>query len=331
MIKNKILFGLALFACFLFISPVLAQVETTTTDTPVVTAMETIPAVVTTTTAEIISNWKLMWQSIKEQITLLTTLDPVAKAEKLTEFAERRMEMAQSFADKAGDKPELQQRAHQMMEKAEKFIQQITDRKDKIAEKQTERAQKVLQKAAEQSEKRQEVINHLEEKLSPESMQRLEEMRLRGLENSQRLINAIGNENISTTTKAHLEEVKSKIETHLQEVKIFLEEKKSLLEKAQAGDATAIEELKNARQEREQVREERKNEIKSLIEEKKEVKSEIRQEVKEIREVNRENKINNSAKPMICTQEAKICPDGSSVGRTGPNCEFAPCPTVVTQ
>ena len=28
----------------------------------------------------------------------------------------------------------------------------------------------------------------------------------------------------------------------------------------------------------------------------------------------------------VCTQEAKLCPDGSSVGRTGPNCEFAPCP-----
>jgi len=27
-----------------------------------------------------------------------------------------------------------------------------------------------------------------------------------------------------------------------------------------------------------------------------------------------------------CTLEAKVCPDGSSVGRTGPNCEFAPCP-----
>ena len=27
-----------------------------------------------------------------------------------------------------------------------------------------------------------------------------------------------------------------------------------------------------------------------------------------------------------CTQEAKICPDGSAVGRTGPNCEFAACP-----
>jgi len=28
-----------------------------------------------------------------------------------------------------------------------------------------------------------------------------------------------------------------------------------------------------------------------------------------------------------CTTEAKLCPDGASVGRTGPNCEFAPCPT----
>jgi hypothetical protein len=27
-----------------------------------------------------------------------------------------------------------------------------------------------------------------------------------------------------------------------------------------------------------------------------------------------------------CTMEAKLCPDGSYVGRTGPNCEFAACP-----
>jgi len=30
--------------------------------------------------------------------------------------------------------------------------------------------------------------------------------------------------------------------------------------------------------------------------------------------------------PVACTMEAKICPDGSAVGRVGPNCEFAPCP-----
>ena len=32
--------------------------------------------------------------------------------------------------------------------------------------------------------------------------------------------------------------------------------------------------------------------------------------------------------PKACTQEAKLCPDGTAVSRTGPNCEFAPCPTV---
>ncbi len=35
-----------------------------------------------------------------------------------------------------------------------------------------------------------------------------------------------------------------------------------------------------------------------------------------------------SVEPVACTQEAKICPDGSSVGRTGPACAFADCPAV---
>jgi len=29
---------------------------------------------------------------------------------------------------------------------------------------------------------------------------------------------------------------------------------------------------------------------------------------------------------VACTMEAKLCPDGSAVGRSGPRCEFAPCP-----
>ena len=38
-------------------------------------------------------------------------------------------------------------------------------------------------------------------------------------------------------------------------------------------------------------------------------------------------KASPSTSPKACTMDAKICPDGSSVGRSGPNCEFAPCPT----
>ena len=36
----------------------------------------------------------------------------------------------------------------------------------------------------------------------------------------------------------------------------------------------------------------------------------------------------NEPEPIACTMEAKICPDGSAVGRTGPNCEFTACPEI---
>lgn len=36
----------------------------------------------------------------------------------------------------------------------------------------------------------------------------------------------------------------------------------------------------------------------------------------------------NSNKQIACTLDAMICPDGSSVGRTGPQCEFSPCKEI---
>ncbi|OGY42505.1 MAG: hypothetical protein A2Y82_04015 [Candidatus Buchananbacteria bacterium RBG_13_36_9] len=37
------------------------------------------------------------------------------------------------------------------------------------------------------------------------------------------------------------------------------------------------------------------------------------------------------SKQIPCTMEAKICPDGTAVGRIGPNCEFAPCSNLPVQ
>lgn len=34
---------------------------------------------------------------------------------------------------------------------------------------------------------------------------------------------------------------------------------------------------------------------------------------------------------IACPQDAKLCPDGSAVGRIGPNCEFAECPTATEE
>lgn len=41
--------------------------------------------------------------------------------------------------------------------------------------------------------------------------------------------------------------------------------------------------------------------------------------------------VNFSKNMTACTMEAKVCPDGSAVGRTGTKCEFAPCPTTSPQ
>jgi len=35
--------------------------------------------------------------------------------------------------------------------------------------------------------------------------------------------------------------------------------------------------------------------------------------------------------PIACSEEAKICPDGTAVGRTGADCEFVDCPKVTEQ
>lgn len=36
---------------------------------------------------------------------------------------------------------------------------------------------------------------------------------------------------------------------------------------------------------------------------------------------------NKKGRGIACTMEAKLCSDGSAVGRVGPNCEFALCPS----
>jgi|GEM_PF-1349407 hypothetical protein len=35
--------------------------------------------------------------------------------------------------------------------------------------------------------------------------------------------------------------------------------------------------------------------------------------------------LDEKVEPVACTKEARLCPDGSTVGRVGPNCEFASC------
>ncbi len=46
--------------------------------------------------------------------------------------------------------------------------------------------------------------------------------------------------------------------------------------------------------------------------------------------LNNKAKLNMPSEQIACTMDAKMCPDGSYVGRTGPKCEFQKCPEPVT-
>lgn len=49
---------------------------------------------------------------------------------------------------------------------------------------------------------------------------------------------------------------------------------------------------------------------------------------KELQYRNEQTFTSPTPEQVLCTMEAKQCPDGSFVGRQGPKCDFAPCPTV---
>jgi hypothetical protein len=59
------------------------------------------------------------------------------------------------------------------------------------------------------------------------------------------------------------------------------------------------------------------------------VKNNENKEVLPIVDTPKENSpINSNNNNVACTMDAKMCPDGTYVGRTGPKCQFQACPSV---
>ncbi len=60
-----------------------------------------------------------------------------------------------------------------------------------------------------------------------------------------------------------------------------------------------------------------------------EIRAQIQTLMQQIQQLQEQMKIlttPTTTPPVACTMDAKICPDGSAVGRIGPRCEFAACP-----
>ncbi|KPJ84970.1 hypothetical protein AMJ57_04880 [Parcubacteria bacterium SG8_24] len=196
------------------------------------------------------STFGLWWRSVKETVTTAFTFNPLKKAELRVKYAEERMRLAELIAEKAGDDPKLQKRAGKMVDKAHRLMEQVTAKYDKWFDPEDGKAQKLIGNITRHQLNKEAVMDRLEENLDEEQLDKIRELREKGLQGSQRLLNAIENENIPERVREHLQGIKDRIEDHASEVREYREQKRELLEQRKAGEEGAEEGLRELRRER---------------------------------------------------------------------------------
>ena len=114
-------------------------------------------------------------------------------------------------------------------------MEKVEENKDEWSQNLDERKKKLIKNVLNYQVRREKVMDKLEQKLPEDKLEALQKLRVKALENGRRLMNAINNQNISSSTKTHLMQIKNRVEDHLKDVKEFQSERKILLDKAKDG------------------------------------------------------------------------------------------------
>lgn len=178
----------------------------------------------------------LWWKGVKESVSLAFTFNPVKKAEKQVRFAEERMGMAAAMIEKAADDPELQDKALDMIGKAQKFLDKVEDRKSKWLAEDGEARDNLLKNLGTHTALREAVFDRIEEKLPEEALDRFQDLRDQGHMAGRRLMTALENENIPEEIRDHLMGVKQRVEKFSEDLGIFKDVKKELLDLRAQGE-----------------------------------------------------------------------------------------------
>lgn len=241
---KKIFFLFLVFAMLVAFSPVMAQTNDGTD-------------------ASVPSSLGLWWQGIKESVSLGLTFDPVKKAEKALNYAEYRMQLAEMIASQTNN-PKAQEKAEAMIEKAQSFMEKIQAGQTKwLNSDKEERKVMLMKNVANYQEKKEAVLDRIEEGLTEEQKDKFNQLREKGLEINQRLMNALDNENIPEDVRNQLEEIRTRIEAHAEQVKAYIQKREDLRDRIKAGDETAVEELKELNNQR---REDMRKQLKNMME-----------------------------------------------------------------
>lgn len=195
-----------------------------------------------TSSANLPGSLGLFWQTIKENISLLFTFDPETKAEKQLLFAEQRLNLAEKFAAQTTN-PQLQNRAQQMITRSNDFLDKINSKASTLTQLSLEKQERLSERLQNHQQLRENTFDRLENQVEQETGDVIRKLRVQSLEKSQRLINALNNENLSEETRLKLEQIQTRIQTHLQEVQEYNQTRMQIREQIQAGEPQALQQM----------------------------------------------------------------------------------------
>lgn len=198
------------------------------------------------------SSFGLWWRNWHEWVSVAFTLNPVKKAEKRLVFAEERVKLAEYIIQNSAD-PKVQDKAQQMLAKANEYIQKIEDKKDDLINSADQRVKILLQNIAKHQINKTLVLDKIEDKLPPEKLEQFQQFREK-IETQQKnfLQNLQDNPIVSQEVKDKISEVATRIKTQVQERQEFRAEQKDLLDEIKTGNEQARTEFEALRQDRQQ-------------------------------------------------------------------------------
>ncbi len=218
----------------------------------------------------------LFFFGLRERLSILTTVNPIKKAEKQAAFAEERLKIAERIL---GSNPneEAKNKANEVIKRAENLLSAAEKREEFLKNNPDAASSAALRNIANSQVRVGQVLDRIETRL-PESARETFQIRRESVEDKSRgLIRAIQNDNMPEEVKEHLKEVQASIELRAEAAKEFRIEREEILRKAQAGDEAA------------------KNDLKELYAERKATLQEVREEYLEARESLKEAAKNGNA------------------------------------
>lgn len=195
----------------------------------------------------------LLFQDVRERLSVFFTFNQTAKAEKTLKYAEEHLLLAERAFETAENETTRRQ-AYAILQKSQDWLNHLQKAQDKALEQNDERMARLLRNRATLFEHQQAILDRIEEKvtteLSREDIHRLLSMRASMLKAHERLANAIQNTNIPEDVRTRLSEISVRIETHAQSVKEAVQESQDLINQAQTETSDAQARLETWRERR---------------------------------------------------------------------------------